>query len=122
VLVVAAAAALGWHAVYLAALSGQGDPVIPVFDWLFAFVPALVAGLVTRRHGRVPWWHAVLGTAAVTLPMTGLSWSLDDGTAGVVEPLGAGLYSAAVFGLVPLLVAMALTRAGGARPAGVAPR
>ncbi len=119
---VAAAAALVWHGVFLAALDATGGPVIPVFDWLFAFVPAFVVALASRRHGRAAQLRAALGTGVVTLPLVGLGWSLTDGSTGVLTAVLGGLYGAALFGLGPLAVATVLTLAPDDRPAATASR
>jgi hypothetical protein len=106
--------ALIWNDLYFAALAGTEDgAVIPVFDWLFTFVPALVAGLVTRRRGRATQLRSAVGTAVVTLPMLGLGWSLTGRDASILRALSEGVYAAAVFGVVPLLIAIVLTRAPG---------
>ncbi|MGY1821877.1 hypothetical protein [Geodermatophilus sp. SYSU D00079] len=111
-LVVATAGALVWHALFLAALVDTGDgPVIPVFDGLLTSVPAFVVGLGTRRHGRAVQTRAVLATAVATLPLVGLGWSLTDGTTGLLPALSGGVYSATVFGVLPVVVALAVTRA-----------
>ncbi|MGY1689790.1 hypothetical protein [Geodermatophilus sp. SYSU D01105] len=115
-LVVVTAAALVWHDLFLAALVDTGGPVIPVFDGLLTFVPAFVVGLVTRRHGREVQGRAIRATAVVTLPLVGLGWSLTDGTTGLLPALGGGVYATVVFGLLPLLVAGAVTRAPGPDP------
>jgi hypothetical protein len=102
--------ALVWNDLYVAALGTADDgPVIPVFDWMFTFVPALVAALVTRRRGRPAQLRAGLGTAVVSLPMVALGWALYSAPDGFVAGLGDGLYTAAVFGVVPLVIALAST-------------
>jgi hypothetical protein len=58
-------------------------------------VPALVAGLVTRRRGR---------------------------DASILRALCEGVYTAAVFGVVPLLIAIVLTRAPGSTGPVATPR
>ena len=111
VMAVASALALIWNDLYFAALaSGKSGAVIPVFDWLFTFLPALVVGLVTSRHGRAAHLRATLGTAIVTVPLLGLGWSISGEGGTLPGALAGGLYSAAVFGVVPLLLAMVLTR------------
>lgn len=100
-----------WNDLYVAALGDDGGAVIPVFDWLFTFVPALVVGVVTRRQGRRTQLRATLGTGVVALPLLGLGWALYGAFGGVAAGLGGGLYAAAVFGLVPFVLAVLLTRA-----------
>ena len=109
---VAAAAALVWNDLYFAALStGDGGAVIPVFDWMFTFVPAVVVGAVTRRLGRPRQLRAVLGTAVVAVPLLGLSWAVTGESGAVVDNLLGGIYGAVIFGVVPLLLAFLVTRA-----------
>ena len=71
------AAALTWNALYAAALSTIefGTP-IPVFDWLFTFIPGLVAGSLFLRRGRMARQAAALCTGVVTVPLYALSWAL----------------------------------------------
>jgi hypothetical protein len=109
-LALASAFALAWNAAYSAALSAAVvGAVIPVFHWLFTFVPALVAGLTTRAAGSRAQLRATLGTAVVTLPLFALGWALLASSGGLVALLGA-LYSTALLGVVPLVVAVAATR------------
>jgi hypothetical protein len=109
-LALASAFALAWNALYSAALADQvGGAVIPVFHWLFTFVPALVVGLGTRSAGARTQLRATLGTAVVTLPLFALGWALLASPGGAVAFLGA-LYDTAVLGVVPLVVAVAATR------------
>jgi hypothetical protein len=76
-------------------------------------VPAFVVGLVTRRYGQAVQTRAVLATAVATLPLVGLGWSLTDGTTGLLPALSGGVYSTTVFGVLPMVVALAVTRAAG---------
>ena len=98
-----------WTDLFLAALSTDDGPVIPVFDWLYTAVPALIVGLATRSAGGRAQLRATLGTAVVTLPLFALGWALLDSSGGVVAFLGA-LYSTAFLGVVPLVIAVAATR------------
>jgi hypothetical protein len=103
-----------WNDLYFAALrDGGGGAVIPVFGWLFTFVPALVLGLTTRRTGRAAHLRATLGTGIVTLPLLGLGWALYGSAEGGGAALVGSLYSATLLGALPLLVALALTRPPG---------
>lgn len=103
--------AQGWNDVYLAALADPaGGPIIPVFDWLFAFVPAAVVGAVARHRGRTTHLRATIGSGIVTLPMHGLGWALYGAAEGLGNGLSGGLYSTVVSGLVPLVIAFVLTR------------
>ncbi len=109
-LALASALALVWNAVYSAALSaGFFGAVIPVFHWLFTFVPALVVGLVTRSAGSPAQLRATLGTAVVTLPLFALGWALLTPSGDLLGFLGA-LYGTGVLGVVPLGIAVAVTR------------
>ncbi|NEK58338.1 hypothetical protein GCU56_10690 [Geodermatophilus sabuli] len=117
---VVAAAALVWHDLFLAALNDTGGPVIPVFDWLFAFVPAFVVALAGRRHGRAVQLRAAVGTGVVTVPLVALGSALTDGSTGVLTALAGGLYGAILFGVGPLAVATLLTLTPGDRPAATA--
>ncbi|MGY1634871.1 hypothetical protein ACI784_24480 [Geodermatophilus sp. SYSU D01186] len=108
--------ALGWDALYAAALSdGTSGAVIPVFHWLFTSVPAFVVGLAVRDAGPRTQLRATLGTAVVTLPLFTLGWAL------LAPPWASdtardALLTTAVLGVVPLSLAVALTRAGVRRP------
>jgi hypothetical protein len=113
----AAVFALVWNDLYLAALKGGGGAIIPVFDWLFTFVPALVVGLVARRLGPAAHQRATLGIAVLTLPMSALGWAVTS-AADTGPALTGALYTAGIFGAVPLAMAVFLTRAR--RPEGVA--
>jgi hypothetical protein len=97
-----------WNALYFAALGGGGGAVIPVFDWLFTFAPALLAALAARRRGRTTQLRAGLSTAVVSLPMLALGWALYAASEGFARGLGGGLYSSLVFGVVPLALALVL--------------
>ena len=110
VLAAASVAAQVWNGLYLASLSSTGG-IIPVFLWLFTFVPALVVGLVTRRAGAAAHLRATLGIAVVTLPMLGLGWALAAQSDTVARALTGSLHTAAFFGVLPLVAAVALTRA-----------
>jgi hypothetical protein len=103
-----------WNDLYLAALAGPGG-VIPVFGWAFTFVPAVAAGLLARSAGRVAHSRATLGTAVVTLPMVGLGWSLYGSADGVASGLFGSLWSAGILGVLPVLIALAITRPPPAR-------
>ena len=112
VMAVASVLAQVWNDLYFAALAGTGG-VIPVFDWLFTFVPALVVGLVVRRHGPAAHLRATIGTGVVTLPMLALGWALVSQQESTVGALAGGLYATALFGALPLLVAVGVTRPRG---------
>ncbi|TWH72590.1 hypothetical protein JD78_01106 [Modestobacter roseus] len=108
VLAAASTFAQGWNDVYFAALGSGEGPVIPVFDWLFTFVPVLLVGVAARPLGRRAHLRATLGMGTLVLPLLALGWALyDDG--GILETLLGSLYAAAVFGVVPLLIALAIT-------------
>lgn len=110
VLALASAFALAWNALYSAALSAVASgAVIPVFHWLFTFVPAVVVGLTTRAAGPRAQLRATLGTALVTVPLFALGWALLL-SSDVLDAVHGALWSTAVFGVVPLVVAVAATR------------
>jgi hypothetical protein len=71
------AAALVWSAIYNSALStiDFGAP-IPIFNWLFSFAPAFLAGVVFAQRSREERYAVALGTGVVTVPLIGLSWAL----------------------------------------------
>jgi hypothetical protein len=106
---VASVLAQVWNDLYFAALADTGG-IIPVFDWLFTFVPALVVGLVVRRHGPAAHLRATIGVSVVSLPMLGLGWALATQQDSILAALTGGLYTAAFFGVLPLVVAVAITR------------
>ena len=106
-LMAAAGAALVWNDLYLASLRGDGG-IIPVFDWAFTFVPALLIGLLTRRSGRAAHLLATLGTGVLTLPLLGLGWALVSDV-GFGQTVGNALFSAGLFGVVPLVIAVGVT-------------
>ncbi len=112
--VLAAAAALVWNALYAASLSTIAfGAVIPVFHWLFTLVPALLAGLLFAHRGPAARRAAALGTGVVTLPLFHLSWVLLDAGSGG-SPLEA-LWPTLVLGALPLALA---ARAGGSPRSG----
>ncbi|MGK5114512.1 hypothetical protein [Geodermatophilus sp. CPCC 205506] len=117
VLTAVAAVLLGWHDLLVGALGDTGATGVPDVDGLLTFAAALGAGLATRRLGWPAQLSAVLGTAVVTLPLIGLGWSLSDGTTGVLTALSGGLYAVTVFGVLPVMVAVALSRAAVPRSA-----
>ena len=108
-----AAAALLWNALYAAALStiDFGAP-IPIFHWLFTFIPAVLAGSLFRHRGRRARWTAALGTGVVTVPLFALSWSLlipGLSLAGVANTL----WATGILGVAPLAVGVAAAGAMG---------
>ncbi len=109
VMAVASVLAQVWNDLYFAALDGSG-PIIPVFDWLFTFVPALVVGVVGRRHGWAAHLRGTIGTAVVGLPMLGLGWALASQQDSLSSALADALSTTAFFGVLPLVVAIVVTR------------
>ena len=107
-LTAAAGSALVWEALYLASLRDDGG-VIPVLDWLPTFVPALLVGVVARRHGRAAHLRATTGIAVATLPLSALGWALSSGE-GTGVALAGAIWSTGLLGAVPLAVAVLLTR------------
>lgn len=108
-LAAASAFALGWNAVFSAAMSTDDGPIIPVFHWLFTLVPALVVGLQLREASARDRLRAVLGTAVVTLPLFALGWALLDPSGGLAGVPGT-LRVTSILGVVPLLLAIAAAR------------
>ncbi len=115
---VLAAAALSWNAFVLAADAAlEAGPVIPVFHWLFTFVPAVLVGLLARQRGAAVAWTAALATAAVTLPLFGLGWSLLASRGSALAGFGNSLWSTAALGVLPLVIALAMVQSS-SRPTG----
>ena len=84
---------------------------IPVFHWAFTFFPALLAGLAARDLGAGPAVAASLGTGVVTLPLFGLGWSfLSSREALNSVGIGSGLWTTAILGVAPLVIAAAIAR------------
>ena len=105
---------LAWNGLYTAALSAtEPGPVIPVFHWLFTFAPALLAAALFIRRGRRERRAAALGTGVVTVPLLALSWALLDSSGLSLGSVGRAVYDTAVFGIVPLALAVALAGAIG---------
>ena len=118
-LILLAAVALVWNAVYAAALSTIefGSP-IPIFHWLFTFAPAVLAGWLFARRGREARWVAALGTGVVTVPLFALGWVL---LFLRPEPLLMAIAGTAqltvVLGVAPLIGGVALAGVMGRGPA-----
>ncbi|SET10945.1 hypothetical protein SAMN04488546_1468 [Geodermatophilus poikilotrophus] len=113
--VVVAAAALVWNALYASALSDRVfGAIIPIFHWLFTFTPAVLAGLLFGGRGRRAGWAAGLGTGVVTLPLFALSWALLAGPEEFSLAGIAGLLSiTGILGVAPLFAGVALAGAMG---------
>ena len=106
-----AAAALVWNALVLAAdAEFETGALIPVFHWAFTFVPALLTGFAARGLGAGRAVAAALGTGVVTLPLFGLGWSLLGSREGVWTGIGNSLWTTAILGVVPLVIAAAIAR------------
>jgi hypothetical protein len=89
--VLAAGAALLWRSLYDASLSTiEFGALIPVLDWAFTLVPAVLAGVAGARRGRDARIALALGTGLVTVPAYAL------GTALVFAGGGAGAAAAAL--------------------------
>jgi hypothetical protein len=106
---VASVLAQVWNDLYLAALAGPGG-IIPVFIGLFTFVPTLLVGLVARRHGAAVHLRATVGIGVVAVPMLALGWGLAAQSERLWHALAGGLYTAVLFGVLPLVAAAYLTR------------
>ena len=113
--VVIAAAALVWNALYASALSDRvSGAIIPIFHWLFTFTPAVLAGLLFGGRGRRAGWAAALGTGVVTLPLFALSWALLAGPDGFsLAGVTGCLYITGILGVAPLVAGVALAGAMG---------
>jgi hypothetical protein len=106
-----AAAALIWNALVMAADSEfETGAIIPVFHWAFTFVPALLTGLAARGLGPARAVAAALGSGVVTLPLFGLGWSLLNSRESPGTGIGNSLWTTAVLGAVPLVIAAAIAR------------
>lgn len=118
-LLLLATGALVWNALYAAALSVTfHGGLIPIFHWLFTFVPAVLAGGLFGSRGRATRWAAALGTGVVTVPMFHLFSVL---LVPPDRPLEARLSSfslTAALAVIPFLVGVALVAAPRARPPG----
>jgi hypothetical protein len=121
VLLVVAALALVWNAMYAAALSTiEYGAVIPVFHWLFTFVPAVLAGALFGRRGRQACLVAAIGTGVVTLPLFALGWALLVPAGLTIGAVLAVVWSTAILGVAPLVGGVALATAFGSGRAPVA--
>ncbi|MGY2130238.1 hypothetical protein [Blastococcus sp. SYSU DS0617] len=106
-----AAAALIWNALVMAADSEfETGAIIPVFHWMFTFVPALLTGLAARNRGAVRTVAAALGTGVVTVPLFGLGWSLLSSREPMPAGIGNSLWITAILGVGPLVIAAAISR------------
>jgi hypothetical protein len=113
-LLVVAALALVWDGLYSAALSTiQFGAAIPIFHWLFSFVPALLAGAIFGRHGRQACLVAAIGTGVVTVPLFALAWALLAPAGLTWGAVLAVLWTTAVLGVAPLVAGVALATAFG---------
>jgi hypothetical protein len=121
-LVLLGAAALVWNALYAAALSAASPgpgPVIPVFDWLFTFLPALVAGGLFARRPLSQRRTVAVGTGMVTVPLLALSWALLDSSGDLLQGVAGAVWDTAAFGIAPLAGGVKLAGAlGGSESAG----
>lgn len=106
-----ASAALIWDGLFMAANAEfETGAMIPVFHWMFTFVPALLTGLAARGRGAARAIAAALSTGVVTVPLFGLGWSLLSSRESLTDGIGSSLWLTAIFGLVPLGVAAAISR------------
>jgi hypothetical protein len=108
------AAALVWSAIYAAALSTiDFGALIPIFDWLFTFAPAVLAGSLFAQRTRHERYAAALGTGVVTVPLLGLSFALLDSSGLSLAGVLGALYLSAVLGAAPLVGGVAVAGAIG---------
>jgi hypothetical protein len=124
--VLGAGAGLLWRSLYDASLSTiEFGALIPVLDWAFTLVPAVLAGVVGVRRGRDARIALALGTGLVTLPAYALGTALVVAGGGVGAALGA-LPMVATLGLGPLAGGTAIAGTTGrrypGRPYGAASR
>lgn len=122
-LLLLAAAALVWNALYDAALSTiDYGAAIPVFHWLFTFAPAVLAGVIFSG-GRDPRTRrsAALGTGVVTVPLFALSWGLTGPPGFSLAALVAAVLPTVVLGAAPLAGGVALAGVIGRQPHRPAP-
>lgn len=105
------AAALAWYALVMAANGGRANfgPYIPVLDWAFTSVPALLAGRLTARRGSAVAALAALGTGVVTLPLYALGVALLGSRDPFAGYLWQPLWAALAFGALPLVVAVVVS-------------
>jgi hypothetical protein len=112
-LLLLSAAALVWNALYAAALSGTSfGAIIPIFHWLFTFLPAVLAGALFTRRGRAACWAAALGTGVVTVPLFQLFAVLLLPGQGFMTLLGS-LTLTVPLAVLPLVGAVAIAGAFG---------
>lgn len=116
-LLLLAAAALVWSALYDAALStiDFGAP-IPVLHWLFSFAPAVLAGAVFSGRDRTTRRWAALGTGVVTVPLFALSWGLMYPPRLAGADIVAVLIPTAALAVAPLVGGVALAGVIGRQP------
>ncbi|MDT0278082.1 hypothetical protein [Blastococcus goldschmidtiae] len=106
-----ASAALIWDGLFMAANAEfETGAMIPVFHWMFTFVPALLTGLAARSRGAGRAVAAALGTGVVTAPLFGLGWSLLSSRESLTDGIGNSLWATAILGVVPLGIAAAIAR------------
>jgi hypothetical protein len=111
-LLVVSAAGISWNAMYSAALSTTDfGAVIPIFHWMFTLIPAVLAGALFRRRGRLDCWTAALGTGMVTLPLFQLSSMLLTSGGPALSVLLGGVTFTAILGAAPLVGGVAIAGA-----------
>jgi len=116
-LLLLSAAALVWNALYAAVLSATSPgAIVPIFHWLFTFLPAVLAGSLFTRRGREARWAAALGTAVVTVPLFHLFSVLIIPDEGMARALWAWTLTGPL-AVAPLVGAVALAGALGDRDA-----
>ena len=97
-----------WNDLYFAAMADPlGGNMIPVFDGFFTFLPALVVGLAAIPAGPRAQLRAGLGTAVVGVPLLTLGWSLFSAPQGFWSAAVYSLWPGALFGVAPVVVAVA---------------
>ncbi|CCH90143.1 membrane protein of unknown function [Modestobacter italicus] len=88
-------------------------PPIPVFHWLFTFLPAVFGAVVSRAPSGRGRCAAALGTGVVTLPLLAMTWALS-GVGPAPDRLADVVWLTVPLGVVPLAIAALM--AGGMGP------
>ena len=119
VLLLLAAAALVWNALYAAALSATSyGGLMPIFHWSFTLVPALLAGGLFGSRERATRWAAAFGTGVVTVPMFHLFSVLLIPPDRPLEARLSAFSLTAALAVVPFVIGTALVVAPRGRPTG----
>lgn len=99
---------LVFNALVLAAegAADSGAP-IPIFHWLFTFIPTVLAALVTRRRGNYQGTRAAFASGILSVPFFALSWTLY--LSGVKEEFSLEVVRLVLeLGVLPYVIGVAL--------------